>query len=99
MNISKTKLEDFSVNDLARPQPTPGYMRLVKDCVLHAWRDLNTGAKQRIAEVERQLKTIQRKLDRPRTAPSDREPTQPADVTCKNGLREPKSVYAPRDQL
>ena len=39
-------------------------MRLVKDRVLHAWRDLKADAKQRIVEVERKQKAIQEKLDR-----------------------------------
>jgi hypothetical protein len=47
-----------------RLQPTPGYMRLVKDRVLRAWRDLKTEAKQRIAIIERKQKAIQQKLDR-----------------------------------
>ena len=39
-------------------------MRLVKDRVLHAWRDLKADVKQRIVDVERKQKTIQDKLDR-----------------------------------
>ncbi len=39
-------------------------MRLVKDRVLHAWRDLKADAKQRVVEVERRQKAIQQKLDR-----------------------------------
>src|SRR5258708_1980720 len=35
-NIAKTKLEDMFVDELTRLQPTPGFMRLVKDRVLHA---------------------------------------------------------------
>ena len=64
MNISKTKLEELFVDELARLQPTPGFMRLVKDRVLHAWREMKTHAKQRIAEIERKQKAIQQKLDR-----------------------------------
>ncbi|HEY7288183.1 MAG TPA: hypothetical protein VH583_00005 [Vicinamibacterales bacterium] len=52
------------VEELTRLQPTAGFMRLVKDRVLHAWRDLKADAKQRIAEVERKQKAIQEKLDR-----------------------------------
>jgi len=63
-NISKTKLEALFVDELARLQPTAGFIRLVKDRVLHAWRDLKADAKQRIAEVERKQKAIQQKLDR-----------------------------------
>ena len=39
-------------------------MRLVKDHVLHAWRDLKADAKQRVVEVERRQRAIQEKLDR-----------------------------------
>ena len=63
-NISKTKLEELFVDELARLQPTAGFMRLVKDRVLHAWRDLKADGKQRIVEVERKQKVIQQKLDR-----------------------------------
>jgi site-specific DNA recombinase len=64
VNISKTKLEDLFIDELARLQPTAGFMRLVKDRVLHAWRDLKADAKQRGVEIERSQKTIQEKLDR-----------------------------------
>ena len=63
-NISKTKLEEMFVDELTRLQPTAGFMRLVKDRVLHAWRDLKADAKRRIVEVERKQKTIQERLDR-----------------------------------
>ena len=53
VNISKAKLEELFVEELARLQPTAGFMRLVKDRVLHAWRELKTDAAQRIAEIER----------------------------------------------
>jgi hypothetical protein len=52
------------VEELTRLQPTAGFMRLVKDRVLHAWRDLKADAKRRIVEVERKQKTIQERLDR-----------------------------------
>jgi hypothetical protein len=63
-NISKTKLEEMFVDELTRLQPTAGFMRLVKDRVLHAWRDLKADAKRRIVDVERKQKTIQERLDR-----------------------------------
>jgi hypothetical protein len=34
VNVSKRKLEGLFVDELALLQPTPGYMRLVKDRVL-----------------------------------------------------------------
>jgi hypothetical protein len=39
-------------------------MRLVKDRVLSAWREMQGDAKQRIAEIERRQKVIREKLDR-----------------------------------
>jgi site-specific DNA recombinase len=64
VNIGKTKLEGLFVDELTRLQPTAGFMRLVKDRVLHAWRDLKADAKQKGVEVERRQKAIQEKLDR-----------------------------------
>ena len=64
VNISKAKLEELFVDELARLQPTPGFMRLVKDRVLTAWREMQGDAKKRIAEIERKHKTIREKLDR-----------------------------------
>ena len=64
MNISKTKLEELFVNELARLQPTPGFMRLVKDRVLSAWREMQVDARQRVAEIELKQKTVREKLDR-----------------------------------
>ena len=64
VNISKTRLEELFVDELARLQPTPGFMRLVKDRVLSAWRKMQGDAKQCIAEIERRQKAIREKLDR-----------------------------------
>jgi hypothetical protein len=63
-NIAKTKLEEMFVDELTRLQPTAGFMRLVKDRVLHAWREMKADAKQRVVEVERKKKAIHEKLDR-----------------------------------
>jgi site-specific DNA recombinase len=64
VNVSKAKLEELFVEDLARLQPTVGFMRPVKDRVLRAWREMQGEAKQRIAEIERRQKAIREKLDR-----------------------------------
>jgi site-specific DNA recombinase len=63
-NIAKTKLEELFVDELTRLQPTAGFMRLVKDRVLHAWREMTADAKQRVVEVERKQRAIHEKLDR-----------------------------------
>ena len=39
-------------------------MRLVKDRVLHAWRQVRSDMQQQIAEIERRQKAIREKLDR-----------------------------------
>ena len=57
-------LEELFVDELARLQPTPGFMRLVKDRVLSAWREIQGDARRRIAEIERRQKAIRGKLDR-----------------------------------
>jgi hypothetical protein len=49
VNITKAKLEELFIDELARLQPTAGFMRLVKDRVLHAWRDLKADAKERFS--------------------------------------------------
>jgi len=64
VNVSKSKLEGLFVDELALLQPTPGYMRVVKDRVLHAWQQLRGQVKDKAAEVERRVKAIQQKLDR-----------------------------------
>jgi len=64
VNVSKAKLEGLFADELALLQPTPGYMRLIKDRVLHVWQQLRDEAEDRTADVERRVKTIQQKLDR-----------------------------------
>ncbi|HEV8574162.1 MAG TPA: zinc ribbon domain-containing protein, partial [Dehalococcoidia bacterium] len=64
VNVSKVKLEGAFVDELALLQPTPGYMRLVKDRILHVWEQRRAEAKDRTAEQQRRLHAIQQKLDR-----------------------------------
>ena len=64
VNVAKSKLEGLFVDELVLLQATSGYMRLVKDRVLHVWQQLRSDVKERAAEIERRVKAIQRKLDR-----------------------------------
>jgi hypothetical protein len=57
-------LEGAFVDELVLLQPTPGYMRLVKDRILHVWEQRRSEANDRTAEQERRVKAIQQKLDR-----------------------------------
>ena len=53
VNVSKAVLEGAFVDELAFLQPTPGYMRLVKDRILYVWEQRRGGAKDRTAEQDR----------------------------------------------
>jgi len=62
--VTKAKLEGLFTDELERLQPTPGYMRLVKDLVLRAWHERRAVVGRDAADAERNAKTIQQKLDR-----------------------------------
>lgn len=63
VNVSKAELEGAFADELALLQPTAGYMRLVKDRILHVWEQRRAEAKDRTAEQEKRVKVIQLKLD------------------------------------
>ncbi len=64
VNISKAALEGAFVDELALLQPTPGYMRLVKDRILCVWEQRRAEAKDRTTEQQRRVSAIQQKLDK-----------------------------------
>jgi site-specific DNA recombinase len=64
VNVNKASLEGLFADELALLQPTVGYMRLVRDRVLHVWQQLTSDVKDRAADAERRVKAIQQKLDR-----------------------------------
>jgi hypothetical protein len=64
VNVSKAEFEGAFADELALLQPTAGYMRLVKDRILHVWEQRRAEAKDRTAEQEKRVKAIQQKLDR-----------------------------------
>ncbi|AMY10658.1 hypothetical protein LuPra_03897 [Luteitalea pratensis] len=63
-SVSKGVLEGAFVDELALLQPTPGYMRLIKDRILYAWEQRRAEARDRTADVERRVKSVRHKLDR-----------------------------------
>jgi hypothetical protein len=63
VNVSKAKLEGLFVDELAL-QPTPGYMRLVKDRILHVWEQRRAEANDRTEEQQRRVSAIQQKMDK-----------------------------------
>ena len=46
------------------PQPTPGYMRLVKDRILCVWEQRRAEANDRTTEQQLRVSAIQQKLDK-----------------------------------
>ena len=64
MNVSKAKLEGLFTEDLALLQPTPGYMRLLKESVLQIWKARKAAVSEERANAERAAKAIQHTLDR-----------------------------------
>jgi hypothetical protein len=64
VNVSKAKLERLFADELAQLQPTPGYMRLLKESVLQIWKARKAAVRDEVATAERAAKTIQEKLDR-----------------------------------
>jgi hypothetical protein len=57
-------LEGAFVDELALLQPTPGYMRLVKDRILCVWEQRRAEARERATEQQRRVSAIQQKLDK-----------------------------------
>jgi hypothetical protein len=64
VNVTKATLEGLFAEELALLQPTPGYMRLLKESVLQIWKARKAAVREEIANAERAAKAIQDKLDR-----------------------------------
>ncbi len=64
VNVTKAKLESVFTDELARLQPSPGYMRLLKESVLQIWKARKELVRADLADTERRAKAIQAKLDR-----------------------------------
>ena len=64
MNVTKATLEGLFADELAQLQPTPGYMRLLKESVLQIWKARKAAVREELDRAERAAKAIQEKLDR-----------------------------------
>ena len=64
VNVTKAKLEGLFADELVLLQPTPGYMRLLKESVLQIRKARTAAVREEIESVERVAKAIQDKLDR-----------------------------------
>jgi hypothetical protein len=64
VNVTKAKLEGLFADELALLQPTPLYMRLLKESVLQIWKARKAAVREELDRAERAAKAIQDKLDR-----------------------------------
>jgi DNA invertase Pin-like site-specific DNA recombinase len=64
VNVSKAALEGAFTDELAFLQPTPGYMRLVKDRILNVWEQRRAEANDRTMAQQRRMSAIQQKMDK-----------------------------------
>ena len=64
MHVTKARLESLFTDELARLQPSPGYMRLLKESVLQIWKARKAAVQADLANAERQVTELQRRLDR-----------------------------------
>ena len=56
MNVTKAKLEGLFADELALLQPSPGYMRLLKESVLQIWKARKAAVSDEITTAERAAK-------------------------------------------
>jgi hypothetical protein len=56
VNIAKARLEGLFVDELERLQPSPGYMRLLKESVLQVWYERKSAVRGELEDVERRSK-------------------------------------------
>jgi len=64
VNVTKAQLEGLFADELALLQPSPGYMRLLRECVLRIWKARKAAVREELANAERAAKAIQDRLDR-----------------------------------
>ena len=64
LNVTKEKLEGAFVDELARLQPSAGYMRLLKDTVVKVWKERQSAVHADLQSAEQARQKLQKKLDR-----------------------------------
>ena len=87
VNVTKTKLEGLFADELTLLQPTPGYMRLLKESVLQIWKARKAAARDEVAAAERAAKALQGKLDRLDEAFLFEQPHRPSTTYGRSRLR------------
>ncbi len=64
LNVTKASLEGLFVDELARLQPSAGYMRLLKESVVKVWKERQSAVQTELQAAEHARQKLQRKLDR-----------------------------------
>jgi hypothetical protein len=64
VNVTKGKRESLFTAELARLQPSPGYMRLLKESVVQVWKARKDAVRADLADAGRRAQAIQKRLDR-----------------------------------
>ena len=64
VNVTKGKLESLFTAELARLQPSPGYMRLLRESVVQVWKGRKEAVRADVADAGRRAQAVQKKLDR-----------------------------------
>ena len=100
VNVTKAKLEGLFADELALLQPTPGYMRLLKESVLQIWKARKAAVREELASAER----LQRRFKTSWTvstrhssssARSTSRPTTATPRNCARNSRSPGSTATP----
>jgi hypothetical protein len=64
VNVTKATLEGLFADELARLQPTPGYMRLLKESVLQIWKARKAAVRQEVANRRATSRTYDRHAEK-----------------------------------
>jgi len=60
INVTKAKLEGLFADELALLQPTPGYMRLLKESVLQIWKARKATVREELANAEQKARRFRK---------------------------------------
>ena len=99
VNVTKAKLEGLFADELARLQPTPGYMRLLKESVLQIWKARKAAVRERTRErPSEQQKRFRKSWTgwTRRSCSSARSTSTPTTATPRSCARSSRSLRIDR---
>jgi hypothetical protein len=93
VNVTKAKLEGLFADELALLQPTPGYMRLLKESVLQIWKARKAAVRDELANAERAAKRFKTSwtVSTRRSSSSARSTSKRTTATPRNCARSSRS--------